>query len=88
MNNRLETIKQIDQAINEITISLKKLSAIRDKEIDKIMTKVLNDYVLLVAYLNYQFMVYLMGITPESVKKDYIDTEFKKTMEGFFKNEK
>lgn len=88
MDKRLETIKQIDQAIAEITMSTNKLVAIRDKETDEVIARALNEYILFLAYMNLQFMTYLMSITHESVKKDYIDEEFKKMMKDFFKNGK
>ncbi len=86
MEKRLETIKQIDQAIAEITMSLNKIVTIKNKETDEVIARALNEYILALAYLNLQFMTYLMSITHKSVKKDYIDEEFKKMMKGLFKN--
>ena len=84
MDKRLETIKQIDQAIAEITASTNKLVAIRDKETDEVIARALNDYIRILAYLNLQFITHLMSITYQNAEKNYVDEEFKKIMKGFF----
>ena len=88
MDKHIEIMKQINQVIVEITESLNKLTTIRNKATDKIVVKALNDYILLVAYINYKFIMYLVSITSKNTQKNYINTEFNKIMKDLFKNGK
>jgi len=87
MDNQLvNTIKQIDDAVLEINISLNKLQVLKKITNDKVIKSALSDYILIMAGYNYQFMIYLMGFLLESGKKVDVDTEFNKIMKDFFKN--
>lgn len=88
MDKHIEIMKQINQVIVKITESLNKLTTIRNKATDKIVVKALNDYILLVAYINYKFIMYLVSITSKNTQKNYINTEFNKIMKDLFKNGK
>lgn len=87
MKKRIDIFKQIDDILADINKGLKKFQTLQVTVSDTVIRQALNDYILLVAYLNYQFILYLMNITPDSVKKDIIDKEFRKMMEREFPNE-
>ncbi len=88
MNKRLERIKQIDQAVADITASLNKLQKLTKTTEDIAIKEALSDYIVLLSYINYRFMMYIISVTPKSVKRGYLDQEFKRMMKDFFKNGK
>ncbi len=86
MNRRLDIITQIHKEVAKITNSLDKLQKIAKTIKYKEIKQGLVDYVLLSAYLNYKFAMYIIPLTNESETKDSLGIQFKNIMKDFYKD--
>ncbi len=89
MNGKFKRVKELTKISGEISRAVKKLNdiakALTHKD-DKNLQAVLSTLIIGYSRMNFMFAIYLMNLTPESLKSDEIYAEFEKLMKPLEKD--